>query len=122
VNPKELAEAFYREREEFGLIAADELSNCSWDLLSERTAPSQAHTFAEALIMCPDIESARVRVQRDTRGARAFVKYLGWIDVIPDRFMAKLCAEFEGVTSQGSTRFYVLASVARSVLESGALG
>ena len=100
-------QAFNTQLHEFCQLMLSELVHRAGQMPPRPVEPSQARDFAESLLLCPTLESARHCIQRDFDGALHFVLALNLLnDALPaGRF------QIPSEWPKYQTRFYVLGSV-----------
>jgi hypothetical protein len=74
--------------------------------------PSAALTFAEALMLCPTLESATEQIKRDTEGARAFLD----IAAFQEQHIAEIPTSHALKKLTATTPFFAVASAMQEYL------
>jgi hypothetical protein len=111
VNLENIWQVFHTQREEFCRLHTADVMKDHSGLSSP--SPKRALAFAEALILCPSMEAAQARMQRDLEGARSFL-------IVADKVVSvSETGRSEPLTERlkRNTPFYLLASVVLDQLE-----
>jgi hypothetical protein len=104
-------QAFCNQREVFCRLHEATVKK-NWSGLSSPSAP-RALAFAEALILCPTLESVQVRMRQDLEGARSFLTVADKVVSLTETGGSEPLEE----RMKKSTPFYLLTSVVLEQLE-----